>query len=38
MLKLTTLDEKFWTEVPEVSATTPADATAIMDFQLFSSN
>lgn len=38
MLKLTTLDEKFWSDVPEVAADTPADATGIKDFQLFDSN
>jgi hypothetical protein len=38
MLRLTTLDPTFWDGKPEVAADTPADATAIKDFQLFNSN
>lgn len=38
MVKLVTLDAAFFDEKPEIVADTPADASAIKDFQLFSSN
>jgi len=37
-MKLVTLDAAFFDEKPEIVADTPADASAIKDFQLFNSN